>query len=307
MSLPSVLLFNDPRYHAVHAPDGARSLVLAHREDDRLVGSLAGVVHEGRFTSGFSAPFGGVDLERADETPARICAVVDDALAQLDELGVSEAVVRCRPACHGPAEDAVRFALLNAGFAVDEADLTFTLALDGLRDADAWLAARKREFRRALRNADPDAFTFADARDWPAAFALLQANRAARGRELSITLDRVLAVRDVFGERVRLAELRTRADDTPVAAALTYRVSDAAELVVAWGDAGHELPWSPMPVLVLRLVQRALDDGLRALDLGTSTLPDADGHRVPNDGLVQFKRAVGATAELRPVLRRVAA
>ena len=84
-------------------------------------------------------------------------------------------------------------------------------------------------------------------------------------------------------------------------------IPDTAELVVAWGDAGHDLPWSPMPVLVTALVERALDDGLRALDLGTSTLTDATGRRVPNDGLVQFKCAVGATAELRPVLVRRAA
>ena len=59
-----------------------------------------------------------------------------------------------------------------------------------------------------------------------------------------------------------------------------------------------------MPVLVLRLVERALAEGLSALDLGTSTLVAPDGRRVPNDGLVQFKRAVGAVAELRPVLTR---
>jgi len=302
MSLPSVAIFNDPRYHALHAPPGARSLVLTHHENDRLVGSLAGVAHEGRFTSGYSAPFGGIDLVRPDETPGRVCALVDDIVGQLQELGVDEAVVRCRPACHGPAEDAVRFALLNAGFAVREADLNFTLPLDGLADAQAWLAARKREFRRALRQADPDAFTFGPAREWDVAFALLEANRSARGRALSIDLGRVLAVREAFGEQIRLCELRH--DDVPVAAALTYRASPAAELVVAWGDAGHALPRSPMPVLVLRLVERALAEGLQALDLGTSTVPDADGRRIPNDGLVQFKRVVGARADLRPVLSR---
>ncbi|PTL59109.1 GNAT family N-acetyltransferase [Paraconexibacter algicola] len=305
MSLPSALLFNDPRYHAVHAPDGARSVVLAHRTDDRVVGTLAGVLDGPTFTSGYSAPFGGVDLERPDETPSRICAVVDDAVAQLDALGVRETVVRCRPACHGApaAEDAVRFALLNAGFAVAEADLSFTLDLRGIRDGEQWLAARKRELRRAVRQAEPERLTLRDAEDWDAAFALLRANREQRGRTLSVDLERVLAVRGAFGDRVRLAVLRHDTEG-PVAAALTYRVSGPAELVVAWGDADHDLPASPMPVLALRLVERALDDGLAALDLGTSTLSDGAGHRVPNDGLVQFKRAVGATAELRPVLVR---
>ncbi|HYF25992.1 MAG TPA: GNAT family N-acetyltransferase [Baekduia sp.] len=309
MSVPLVektrlsgVLFNDPRFHALHAPAGARSLVLEHEEDGRPVGALAGVLDGDVFTSGFSAPFGGVDLVKADETPGRIVALVRAAVARLDELGVQTARVRCRPACHGAGEDAVRFALLNAGFVVEEADLAFVLDLRATPDAAAWLAARKAPLRRALRHADPERHELRDADDWERAFALLEANRAVKGRRLSIGLDQVLAVREAFGERIRLAELRR--DGAPVAAALTYRASERAELVVAWGDAGHDLERSPMPVLALRLVERAIDEGLHALDLGTSTLVAADGSREPNDGLVQFKRVCGAAAELRPVLVR---
>lgn len=291
----AAVLFNDPRYHDLHLPPGGRSLVLAHE-----AGTLSGIVEGETFTSGFSAPFGGVDLIRPTEPPAGVCALVAAAAAQLDELGVRTARVRCRPACHGAGEETVRFALLNAGFAVEEADLAFVLDLPA--SAEAWLAARKAPFRRAVRHAEPERLELHDTQDWPAAFAVLEANRAARGRTLSIGLEQVLAVRDAFPGAVRLAELRR--DGVAVAAALTYRASRDAELVVAWGDAGHDLDWSPMPVLALRLVERAIGDGLAALDLGTSTLPRPDGTRAPNDGLVQFKRNAGARAELRPVLTR---
>ncbi len=103
------------------------------------------------------------------------------------------------PAATARGEEAIRFALLNAGFTVRDADLTFTLHLDGLDDGAAWLGRRKREFRRAVRQADPEAFTFGDARDWHEAFSVLQDNRADHGRTLSIDLDRVLAVRETFG------------------------------------------------------------------------------------------------------------
>ena len=229
MSLPSTalrvepLLFNDPRYLDLHAPAGGRSLVLTHEADDRAAASLAGVLDGDRFTSGYSAPFGGVDLAPGVSTPAAVVAAVEALVARIGEAGVSEATVRCRPACHGTAEDVVRFGLLNAGFAITEADLSFTLPLTGLGDAAAWLAARKRPLRRAVREAVPERFTFTDAADWSRAFAVLEANRAARGRTLSIGLDRVLAVREAFGERIRLAELRADGGP-PVAAALTYRV-----------------------------------------------------------------------------------
>lgn len=314
MSLPSAaavlpdatVLFNDPRYHALHAPPEARSLVVSHHDEDgRLVGALAGVLDDGVLTSGYSAPFGGVGLVRGDETPGRITSLVDDVVAQLDGHDVAQTVVRCAPRCHLAAEDAVRFALLNAGFAVAEADLSFTLDLAPYESAAAWLAARKKPLRRAHREAEADRLAFGDAEDWETAFSVLVANRAARGRTLSIDLPRVRAVREEFGDAIRLAELR-EGDAPPVAAALTYRVTTRTELVVAWGDA-PDLDRSPMPVLVERLVDRALTEGLDALDLGTSTLPagGAGGsRRVPNDGLVQFKRALGAIAELRPVLQR---
>lgn len=312
MSLPAALiaeprshaaLFNDPRYLALHAPAGARALVLEHHEDGKLVGTLAGVLDGRAFTSGFSAPFGGIDLVRGDETPARVVALVDDVVGQLDELGATTVRIRCRPSCHGAAEDSARFALLNAGFAVEVADLAFVLELRDIASADAWLAGRKAPFRRALRHAEPDRLTLRDTDDWERSFALLEANRAEKGRRLSIGLEQVLAVRDAFPSRVRLAELRR--DGAPVAAALTYRATELVDLVVAWGDAGHGLERSPMPVLALRLVERALDEGLHALDLGTSTLPRPEGPGlVPNDGLVQFKRVCGARAELRPVLVR---
>lgn len=295
-------LFNDPRYHVLHAGPGARSLVLEHHEDGRLVGSLAGVLDGTTFTSGLSAPFGGVDVVKADETPARVVALVRHAVGELDARGVATARIRCRPSCHGAPEDTVRFALLNAGFTVEEADLAFVLDLRGLGTAEDWVAARKPPFRRALRHAEPDLHVLRDTDDWARTFAILEANRAEKGRTLSIGLEQVLAVRDAFPGRVRLAELRR--DGVPVAAALTYRASQRADLVVAWGDAEHDLDRSPMPVLALRLVERALDEGLHALDLGTSTLVAPDGSRVPNDGLVQFKRVCGAVAELRPVLVR---
>ncbi len=86
------------------------------------------------------------------------------------------------------------------------------------------------------------------------------------------------------------------------AAALLYRVAPGRELVVYWGDAGHDLPRSPMNVLALRLVELALAEGARTLDLGISSV---DG--VPDQGLIQFKRSVLARESLRLDLVRSAA
>jgi hypothetical protein len=292
-------LFNDPAFHALNGVEG---LLLAHEG----VGALGGVLRDdGRFVSGHSAPFGGFDLARERETPARIGELVDASIERLTSLGASGATLRLPPACHHASFETVVFALLNRGFAVAEADLSFHLDVRRCASLDGYVAALKPPARRALRHVADEPWSLAEARDddpaaWDRGFALLDANRAAKGRALSIDRAYVERARLVFPTRIRLAELRH--GERPVAAALSYRVRPRVELIVAWGDAGHALERSPMNRLAYELVGRAQREDVAVLDLGTSTLPTPDGRRVPNDGLIQFKHSVGAAAQVRLTL-----
>jgi hypothetical protein len=298
-------LFNDAAFHALNGVEG---VWIEHTADDRAVGALGGVLLDGgtRFVSGHCAPFGGVDLVRERETPARIGALLDAALDRLRALGVREAVVHLPPACHHASYETVAFALLNRGFAVADADLAFHLDLRGFAGAEDYVAALKPPARRALRHAAAEPWSVAAAGDddpaaWDRGFALLDANRAAKGRELSIDRAYVERARLTFPGRIRLTELRH--DERPVAAALSYRVRPHVELVVAWGDAGHALERSPMNRLAYEIVARAIAESVAVLDLGTSTLPAADGRRAPNDGLIQFKHSIGAASQMRLTVR----
>jgi hypothetical protein len=299
-------LFNDPAFHALNGVEG---LLLAHAQDGKPVGALGGALLDGgaRFVSGHSAPFGGFDLARERETPARVGALVEAALAQLAARGVAHVTLRCPPACHHAANEPLVFALLNRGFAVAEADLAFHLDLRPLATAEDYLAALKPPARRALRHAAGEPWSVAEAAAedtaaWDRGFALLHENRAAKGRALSLERAYVERARRAFPGRIRLLELRHA--QRPVAAALTYRVRPQVELVVAWGDAEHGLERSPMNRLAFEVVARALAEDVAVLDLGTSTLPAPGGTRVPNDGLIQFKQSVGARPQTRLVLER---
>ena len=118
---------------------------------------------------------------------------------------------------------------------------------------------------------------------------------------LSIGLGQVLAVRDAFPGAVRMAELRR--DGAPVAAALTYQASPPPSswsrgVTPITASTGRRCPCSRCGSSNVRW-RRAAGAGPRHVD---AARPGRDG--VPNDGLVQFKRALGARAELRPVLVR---
>ncbi len=149
--------------------------------------------------------------------------------------------------------------------------------------------------RRAVRHALHEPYLFTEADDeggWATGYGILAANRAAKGRRLSLSLDYVRAARDAFPGRIRMYLLVHAG--TTCAAALVYRVTRRRDLVVAWGDAGHDLARSPMNLLAHRLVDTALSDGVLSLDLGISSVAGT-----PDRGLCRFKRSILARETLR--------
>jgi hypothetical protein len=298
-------LFNRAAYHALNLAPDERAVRLTSERDGRELGSLSGVVAGGRFVNGHSAPFGGRDLARERETPANVDAVIRDVLAQLGELGVQEAEVRLPASSLGPSEPLVLFTLLNHGFDVARAELNQTIDLEHVDDRDTYLATLKSPARRALKHlagADLALVELELDADWRRAYDILAANRAAKGRALPLSADYVLRARDALAPHVRMFELR--AAGAPCAAALVYRVRPGREVVVAWGDSGHDFERSPMNMLALRVVERALDEDVCTLDLGISNEPDPHLPLAVNAGLAQFKQSVGARIEPRLRLTR---
>lgn len=290
-----LLLFNTDAFHALNLRPGQRVRRIDHEVDGRLVGSLVGVVDGDGFRSGHSAPFGGPDLVRDAEATATVAEALGAAVARLDADGVGAIRIKARPAFYSAAEPAVQFALLNLGFAVEACELNLHIDLAPLRDADDYVASLRSPARRALKHALREPFALHEARDegaWERGYRVLESNRAAKGRRLALSLDYTRAARDAFPGRVRMWVLEH--SGAACAAALVYRVAPARELVVYWGDAGHDLPRSPMNALALRLVERVLGEGGLSLDLGVSSVAG-----VPDQGLIQFKRSVLARESLR--------
>ncbi|HEY6760345.1 MAG TPA: GNAT family N-acetyltransferase [Baekduia sp.] len=299
-------VFNRPAFHALNLRPGAESLVAAHVHDERTVGSLAGVLADGTFTSGDRAPFGGVDFARPRETPANVAATLDATLAQIEAAGAQTVRIRCRPAPYGDTGSLVAFDLLNRGFRVEVADLAHLIDLAATPTSEAYLAALKSPARRALNHLRTLDTGFAEVTDepgWRDGHALLSENRAAKDRRLSLDADYLLRARAALPGTVRMFAL-THAGAS-IAVAVVYVVAPGCWYVYAWGDARHELPRSPMNLLGLRTVEAALADGVQLIDLGTSTVPTGAGGALAADaGMTQFKTSLLARPHPRLVLTR---
>jgi hypothetical protein len=294
------LLFCDPRFHDVNGvPAGARWRY-EHRSEGRLVGVLDGVVTDGVFESGYSAPFGGPDLVQDAPTLPDVLGLVDEAVAAMRADGIRMARIRTRPQVYSVAEPLLEYVLLQRGFVVELCALNQHIDLLRLSPGAGPLGLLGKKRARDVRADLRLPYELVDAHggdELDEGHAILAANRAAHGRPAGLAKEYLLRIRDVFGERVRMSLLRH--GGCPVAAAVVYRVLDDVDLLVNWGDAPeHGLQRSPMNLLAHLLVERSAGTGARLLDLGPSSEKDGS----PNLGLAHFKRSVGAVPGTRKVL-----
>ncbi|MDH2416931.1 GNAT family N-acetyltransferase [Nocardioides sp. CER19] len=296
-------LFNRAQFHRLNRRPGQQIVGIEVRDDDgRLLGGLAGMRTGDELVSGFSAPFGGLDLVDTHATAETVQAVVDGSVRELESAGVRRITVKLPPASSSANEGLLQFFLLNAGFRVVRTELNQAIRVERWRSVGDYVDELRPVTRKALRRLAAEDLWLREATDVEGVrrgYDLLAANRAAKGRRLALSQDYVVSAWRALAPAVRMFELCH--GHIPVAAALVYRVAAGRDLVVAWGDGPHDLPRSPMVTLAHDLVERAVQEGVALLDLAISNEPDEDedGRLRPNVGLTRFKRSVLATVEPR--------
>ncbi len=289
------LLFTDPRFHDLNGVPADRRWRHEHRSGGRLVGVVDGVLEDGVLLSGYSAPFGGPDLVRADPAVDDVLGLVAGTLERARADGVRELRIRARPPVYSAAEPVLEYAMLHLGLRVEHCDLNQHLDLAAGGDPLAGMRERKRRYVRAALTRPHDLVEVDDGEGLAACHAVVAANRAAHGRPAPLSRDYLARARRAFPGRVDLLLLRV--EDRPAAAAVVYRVLDDVDQVVSWADVPDAGPRSPMELLAHLLAVRSRERGARLLDLGPST--EKDG--TPNAGLVAFKRSIGAVPGTRKV------
>jgi hypothetical protein len=295
------LLFCDPRFHDLNGVPTGERWRHEHRSDGRLVGVLDGVVVDGVFLSGHSAPFGGPDLVEETPTVEDVLGLITGALAALRADGVRQVRIRARPTVYSAAEPLLEYALLHLGFTVDHCDLNQHVDLTGASDASGVLSRFKDRRRRYVRSAlgAPHEVTVVEGgEDLTTLHRIIADNRLAHGRPPGLPRDYLERMKQAFPERVRLLLLRQQ--DEPVAAAVVYRVLTDVDQVVHWADSGDAEQGgrhSPMGLLAYLVLTESLRTGARLVDLGPSSEKDGS----PNLGLVHFKRSIGAVPGTRKV------
>lgn len=295
---PHLALWNSAAFYELRPDLAATRVVIEHHHaDGRLIGSLVGSYVDGTFTSGASAPIGGPDFARSYETVDGVAALLDAAGKDLIGRDVSRMEFRLKPPHSSPTEPAIGFLLLARGFRIVEANLNFFIELGPLGSIDDYMSRLKKPARRAISKGEALGIEVAqleidDEPMWAEAFDVLRENRESKGRPMRLSLNYIRAIRDAFPGLIRM--LVATHETKVIGSALIYRTGPGEDVVQYWGDAYHDLPQSPMNLLVREVVRHSLGGGASFLDIGIST-----DHGEPNLGLIQFKRTVGCQSEIR--------
>jgi len=292
------LLFCDPRFHDVNGVPAGERRRYEHRSGGRLVGVLDGVVADGVFVSGHSAPFGGPDLVDEAPTVEDVLGLFTGALAALKADGIRRVRILARPPVYSAAEPLLEYAQFQLGFTVAHCDLNQHVDLAGASDVLSLFKDRRRRYVRAALEQQHDVVEVDGGEDLTTLHRIIADNRVAHGRPAGLPRDYLERMKQAFPDRVRLLLLRQ--EGAPVAAAVVYRVLSDVDQVVHWADVVDPVQSgrnSPMGLLAYLVLTESLRTGARLVDLGPSSEKDGS----PNLGLVHFKRSVGAVPGTRKV------
>lgn len=278
-------LFNEPR-HLRGQSDGAWTTFFLHNPADGTTDArLSLFVRDGGAVSPLRATFGGI--EAAPDLPAdALHFFLENTETWARSAGLTGVRFGQWPAAYAPAlAERLDGVLRNRGY-----ERLFADQNQHLRVTDEPLETRMHDSaRRRWRKARQAGFVFQkwENPDWAEAHRFVLAARARKGLPLSMTAPELQRLGETFPNDV--AVFTVRAGAALAALGITIRLNARVLYHFLPADAEEFLPYSPTVFLNAGLYGWAFQNGFGILDLGISTKLG-----VPNEGLLRFKRSLGA-------------
>ena len=124
-------------------------------------------------------------------------------------------------------------------------------------------------------------------------YNVISANRKRRGYPLTMNLNQLNKMFEIFPEHIKLFSVNG-SDDQMLAAAICLVISPKILYVFYWGDAEGMEKYSPIVMIADYIYKYCHENKYQILDVGTSTV-----NGQPNSGLINFKRGLGFKESLK--------
>jgi hypothetical protein len=182
--------------------------------------------------------------------------------------------------------------LWRSGFVFSAIEINYSF--DVLKIGDSYQEKIWRNARKNLRISLDAGFKLEIATDdgrRQTAYEIIAANRQHRGFPLHMTADQVMETIKVIQADFFLVK---NPQETPVASAIVFHVTEKIVQVVYWGDLPGYSELKPMNFLSFSLLEHYKSSGKEFIDIGHST-----ENSVPNYGLCEFKESIGCSLNPR--------
>lgn len=282
-------LFQTPAFFRLHAREAAHYFEWVHK------GRVAACVHftrgvDGLWRSPGRGTFAGYAM-REDLRHEELFAFHSAVVARLADEGARQIEVLPAPMSHDPIAFANQVYMLRAsGFRLTRCDLDQSLEVTAPPLAERMSYANLKRLRKCRREGLEAQLLPASA--LAAVYDTLAANRARKGRELSMSHAELQVMAREFPQAMLLFGCTD--GERLAAAALCLRLSARVMHVFYWGDAPGYSAFSPVVMLAEAIYAHCQATGVGLLDLGTSTV-DIE----PDFGLLHFKHGLGFKESLK--------
>ena len=299
-TVPGLDLFLTSEFHALHRPAAHHGYSFALR--DRQSRALVAVAHvlestPGHFESPWRGSFGGYALAPSADAPMAVRADFVRRVEQhLRLVGARSLTLVYPPMAYHPDETAVWIhVLLQSGYAIVASELNQSIDVTGVF-RDHLDAGNRKQLRKA---GDAGLTCRALATDeYPEAYAVVEDNRRKKGHALSMTWAALHSMIDALPTRVRCFGVHAR-DGAMIASAICLLINPTTLYVFYWGEKAGAESLSPVTLLAQHLFEHCTEHAITLLDLGTSTVKGE-----PNEGLLRYKRHLGARISLKLTLHK---
>lgn len=277
-------LFNEPRHLAVQRQPGDQLLTFTLHVPEGILVRLSVFITEERAVSPRRATFGGIEAA-AGIAPEILIAFVQRVTDRLKDL--STVVITQYPEALAPeTSPLIREALLAAGFQLTNTDLNYHIPVtdapfeDGLHRGERWKARKAERMGFAFRKierADPEIL-----QDF-----VIRA-RERKGHRITLFPGLFAGLFQHFPEDIYAFGVFD--GEHMIAVAVTIRLNSNALYTFHLADDGDYSRYSPTVFLIRGVYDWCRANGFGLLDLGIAT---DRGER--NEGLIRFKKNLGAT------------
>lgn len=288
-------LFQSSDYYQIHAVAKSAYFELVCNDKTKACIHFGPAGGKGTWRSPAKGTFAGIsfveDLQLKEI--AEFYSKVEDSLKT---MGAQEIEIVPAPQAHNAAAFAQQvFVLRSFGFEITRCDINQSLEINSHTLSERMSYGNQKRLRKCQR--EGLIASQLPLSGLPRVYETLRINRESKGHRLSMSLEQLEIMVDTFPEN--LALFGCLHGDHFASAAVCIRLSREVLYVFYWGDRPEYATYSPVVSVADAIYRYAQEQGLRILDVGTSTVD-----REPNFGLLEFKRGLGFSESLKLVMRK---